>query len=154
MEDDSFKVKTYIDKSSIPGTGRGRFFDEFVPKGTIVRVQEIDSPQLLMFSNIDNLKRVELKTMFNYCHSVPIGCNYHIDKVFLNYPPMMSNHSMYANVRYTFTETHKYCIASRNIEPGEELLQNYTQFSKVEWYEDYLHKLGHISVREFGNLYK
>ena len=153
MEDTSFKVKTYIDKSTIPAAGNGRFFKDFIPNGTVVREQEINTPQLMSFSSVEELRSVEINKMINYCHSVPINCNYHKNKVFLNTPPMVSNHSINANVYYIFTETHKYCIANRDINPGEELLQNYCKFSKVKWYEEYLHKLGKISVREFGYLY-
>ena len=46
---DGFKVKTSIRPSNI--AGNGRFFDENVKKGTIVREQKIGSDSLLKFES-------------------------------------------------------------------------------------------------------
>ena len=62
---DGFKVKTSIRPSNI--AGNGRFFDENVKKGTIVREQKIGSDSLLKFeSDAELIKYISPDTEKNF----------------------------------------------------------------------------------------
>ena len=63
---------------------------------------------------------------------------------------MNTNHSSDANIMYEFDETEKRTILLRDVEAGEEMLQNYTFFTKVDWFEDYLNSNNLISARQLG----
>lgn len=151
--------KTEIKAFLIFGAGKGRFALEDLPKGSVVRIQRIDSKELHVFDGVEDLDDIADSLLINYCHTLPAysksGINKtHGNRIFLNVPGMCINHGSGTseNIEYQYTATHKYTIAKRNIRTGEELLQDYRDYSKVAWFEDYMASLddGRLSLRQLG----
>ena len=53
---------------------------------------------------------------------------------------MNTNHSLNNNIDYIYTNCEKITRLTRDVKAGEEMLQNYCNFTKNEWFEDFLHK--------------
>ena len=147
---ETFRIKTEIKESLIPGAGRGRFFAEYCKKGTIVRVQIIPSEKIFVFKNVDQLKSVSYENLVHFCHTKPIRSTLSTDYVYLNNPPLYTNHSTNNNIDFHYTDTKKITYTTRDVKAGEEMVQNYCNYTKVDWFENYLHSINAISVREFG----
>lgn len=156
-----FQKQTEIKASLIPGAGKGRFALEDLPKGTIVRIQTIGSKELQVFHSTQDLQSIDDGLLINYCHTLPTyschaikTCSSPPARVFLNAPGMYTNHGsgIHETIEYRYTATHKYTIAKRDILKGEELLQDYRYFRKVDWFEDYLASFqdGRLSLRQLG----
>jgi len=157
---DGFKVRTSIGSSKI--AGNGRFFDENVKKGTIVREQKIGSDFLLKFENeADLIKYIssdtqedfldKLERVRHFFHTVPDNSKFHRDCVFLNEPFMYTNHSFEPNIMFEYTKEWKYTVTTRDVKTGEEMFQNYLNFANVNWYENFLKKYNFTSSRKFAS---
>ena len=122
-------VKTHLKESTIPGAGLGCFASQFIPKNSLIWLFEssldrrITEDAFQMFSTIDK----EFVSKYAYKHN---GTYYLcVDN------GRFINHSETPN-----TFEHKEIqatLASRDIQEGEEILSDYTQFGLTE--EDLKH---------------
>lgn len=137
---ESFKIKTIIKKSLIENAGNGRFFDDDYKKGTLVREQEFSSDELIVLKSIEDIKKFDVtkNELIHFCHSIP---NNHDSNnvIYLNRPPMVTNHSEDPNIYYVYSDK-KRTYTLRDVKKGEEMYQNYNQFTEVKWFTDYLKK--------------
>jgi hypothetical protein len=147
---DGFLIETEVKLSNIPEAGNGRFFKKSYKKGTIVRIQKVASETLHVIKNVSELKQYNIEFVKHFGHSLPTYSNKHNDFIYLNYPPMNTNHSIDANIMYEFDESEKRTILIKDVEAGDEMVQNYTHFTTVKWFEDYLNSNNMISARQLG----
>ena len=145
-----FLVKTEIKSSNIPNAGRGRFFLEDLDKDTIIRKQTIDSDELFVFKKGCNLELVNLDYLKSFGHTQPNDDNYD-DSIYLNNPPLYTNHSKEPNIYFIFKENEKFTLTSKNVKKGDEMYQDYSIYKKVEWFESYLKQQNKVPLRDFGN---
>lgn len=150
--EETFLVQTEIKPSTIKNGGNARYFMENVEKGTIIRKQELGTLSLQVFKKETDLEKIDIQTLKHYGHSVPEGCLYHSNTIFLNNPFLYTNHSDDPNITFEYTDTYKYTITTRDVVQGEEMFQNYCHFQKVEWFENYLKKNNVIGARQFGKI--
>ena len=69
----------------------------------------------------------------------------------MNFPPMYTNHSTNPNVTMYYHETEKLTVLERDVVDGEEMVQDYAEYSEVKWFEDFLVEKGvKQSIRQFG----
>ena len=69
----------------------------------------------------------------------------------MNFPPMYTNHSRDPNVSMHYNITEKLTILERDVIDGEEMVQDYAEYSEVKWFEDLLVEKGvKQSIRQFG----
>ena len=146
---DNMCVKTKIMDSGIAGAGKGRFFMEDCKKGTIVRVQSIDT-DLFVYTNLEQLKQADPDAVINFAHTRPRDSDVEASEVFINKERLYTNHSNENNIAFKFVGNKKLAYTTRDVKAGEEMFQNYNDFSAVVWYETYLHSLGKMSLREFA----
>ena len=149
-----FLVKTIIHSSSIPGAGTGRFFVEDQKKGTIIRKQKIGSDSLHVIKTRDELDKYNLQLLKHFGHSKPKHSELKTNYVYLNFPPMNTNHSEDNNIDFIYVHDEKITYLTKDVKAGDEIFQNYRNFEKVDWFEEYLHGKGEISARELGELIK
>ena len=149
-----FKIDTFIGPSTI--AGNGRFFNENVKKGTIIREQKINSPSLLKFDNENDLMTYisstnkDLEKIRHFFHTTPSYSKFYRNSVFLNNPYMYTNHSFNPNIYFEYTENYKYTITSKDVKIGDEMFQDYLNFSKVECFENFLKEYNFTSSRELA----
>ena len=138
---ESFKIKTIIKKSLIPNAGNGRFFDQDYKKGTLVREQDFSSDELIVLKSIEDFKKYNVtdNELIHFCHSIP---NNHDSNnfIYLNRPPMVTNHSDSPNIYYVYSDK-KRTYTLRDVKKGEEMYQDYNQFTEVKWFTDYLKEI-------------
>ena len=149
-----FLIKTVIHSSSIQGAGTGRFFVEDHRKGTIIRKQKIGSDNLHVIKNRDDLDKYNLQLLKHFGHSKPKHSELTTNYVYLNFPPMNTNHSENNNIDFIYTNNEKITYLTKDVKAGDEIFQDYRNFEKVEWFEKYLHEKDLISARELGELIK
>jgi len=145
-----FLVKTEVKLSNIPNAGKGRFFLEDLDKDTIVRKQIIDSDELFVFKKGCNLELVNLDYLQSFGHTQPNDDNID-DSIYINNPPLYTNHSKEPNIYFIYKENEKFTLTSKNVKKGEEMYQDYSIYKKVEWFENYLKEQKKVSLRDFGN---
>lgn len=145
----NMSVNTEIMDSGIAGAGKGRFFMEDCKKGTVVRVQSIDT-DLFVYSNLEELKQADFDAVLNFAHTRPRDSDVEASEVFINKERLYTNHSNENNIAFKFVGNKKLAYTTRDVKAGEEMFQNYNDFSAVAWYETYLHSLGKMSLREFA----
>lgn len=166
MSDSTFIVNTIIKDSTI--SGKGRFFNQDLKKGTIIRKQEISpsSKSLLKFDNEHELSNYiyllnggtlnnelfleKLIEKTHFFHTVPCDSEFYKNSVFLNEPYMFTNHSHDPNIEFIYTKDWKYTITCQNVKRGDEIVQSYLNFSKIDWFENFLNKYKISSCREFA----
>ena len=69
----------------------------------------------------------------------------------MNFPPMYTNHSTNPNVTMHYHGTEKLTLLERDVVDGEEMVQDYAEYSEVKWFEDFLVEKGvKQSIRQFG----
>merc|ERR1719231_937648 len=151
--EDGFLVTTVVKQSTIPGAGQGRFFVGNHKKGDVVRRQHYGK-QLKIYRNAQEIEdaRFDLKFLSYFGHSAPDnspaklqGC------VCMNFPPMYTNHSRNPNVSMHYHEDEKLTVLERDVYDGEEMVQDYAEYSEVKWFEDHLVMKGvKQSIRQFG----
>lgn len=145
----NMSVNTEIMDSGIAGAGKGRFFMEDCKKGTVVRVQSIDT-DLFVYNNLEELKQADFDAVLNFAHTRPRDSDVEASEVFINKERLYTNHSNENNIAFKFVGNKKLAYTTRDVKAGEEMFQNYNDFSAVAWYETYLHSLGKMSLREFA----
>lgn len=148
LEDD-MHIKTEIRDSGIAGAGKGRFFKEDCKKGTIVRVQSINS-DLHVYNNLEELKQANTESVVNFAHTRPRDSDVQTSQVFINKERLYTNHSSNNNIAFKFIGNKKLTYTTRDVSSGEEMFQNYLDYTPVPWYENYLHSIGKMSLREFA----
>ena len=67
---------------------------------------------------------------------------------------MNTNHSIYNNIDFEYNDTEKITYVTRDVYAGEEIYQNYCNFDKCDWFEEFLHDHSMLSARELGDLIK
>ena len=150
LDKDDFLIKTYIKKSSIPEAGDGRFFSNNCKSGTIIRIQSIEK-DLTKINNINDISVTDENLIDNFAHSKTITDNYHTsDTVYINKKPLFTNHSNDNNITFQYIGDQKITYTTKNVKKDDEIFQNYCEYTKVPWFEDYLHTKGKYSLREFG----
>lgn len=147
---DTFLISTEVKASTIENGGNARFFNEDVKKGTIIRKQEIGSESLQLFKNKNELDKIDIDILKHYAHSVPEGCSFHTNSVFINNPYLYTNHHSNPNIQFTYTYSYKYTITTRDVKKGEEMFQDYSSFKVVDWFQKYLKEKNVIGAREFA----
>jgi len=147
-----FLIPTIIKTSNIKNAGSGRFFIENHKKGTIIREQIINSDSLHVIKNKEECKKYDIELLKHFGHSLPNNSEIKTNYVYINFPPMNTNHSLDNNIDFLFKDNKKITFLIKDVKSGEEILQNYSNFRKVDWFEDYLHENNLISARELGNL--
>ena len=100
------------------------------------------------------MKKYDIDILKHFGHTLPIHSNIKTNFVYLNFPPMNTNHSIYNNIDFEYTENEKLTYLTRDVYSGEEIYQNYCNFSECKWFEDYLHKYERVSARELGEIFK
>jgi len=148
--DGGFLIETVVKPSSIPNAGRGRFFINNHKKDTIIRKQIIGSDNLHCIKNKEGLDKYDIDFLKHFGHTKPKHSEIETNYVYLNNPSMNTNHSLNNNIDYIYTNCEKITRLTRDVKAGEEMLQNYCNFTKNEWFEDFLHKADMISARELG----
>lgn len=145
-----FLIKTIVKPSTIKDAGKGRFFVEDQKKGTIIRKQIINSDSLHVIKNREELKKYDLYLLMHFGHSKPKHSKLNTNYVYLNFPPMNTNHSEDSNIDFIYSNSEKITYLTKDVKAGEEIFQNYRNFEKIEWFENYLHEKNLISARELG----
>ena len=150
-----FHINTTIGPSGIQGAGLGRFVTEAVPAGDVIRTQIVGSSNLLIFQN-----KEELLTAFPLPQDLKMIADFALcpfdlpGVVLLDSPPTMVNHSpgsRGANTAFRFIDGKmKEVIATRDITPGEELLQDYRHMVHVSWLEELLSGSELQSAKQLG----
>ena len=150
LDKDDFLIKTYVKKSSIPEAGDGRFFSNDCKAGTIIRVQSIEK-DLTKISNIRDISVTDENLIDNFAHSKTVTDDYDTsDTVYINKKPLFTNHSNDNNITFQYNGDQKITYTTKNVKKDDEVFQNYCEYTKVPWFEDYLHSKGKYSLREFG----
>ena len=150
LDKDDFLIKTYVKKSSIPEAGDGRFFSNDCKAGTIIRVQSIEN-DLTKISNIHDILVTDENLIDNFAHSKTITDHYHTsDTVYINKKPLFTNHSNDNNITFQYIGDQKITYTTKKVKKHDEIFQNYCEYTKVPWFENYLHSKGKFSLREFG----
>lgn len=150
LDKDDFLIKTYVKKSSIPEAGDGRFFSNDCKAGTIIRVQSIEN-DLTKISNIRDILVTDENLIDNFAHSKTITDHYHTsDTVYINKKPLFTNHSNDNNITFQYIGDQKITYTTKKVKKHDEIFQNYCEYTKVPWFENYLHSKGKFSLREFG----
>ena len=153
-----FKVETYLGSSTIPEAGLGRFVATDIKKGDIVRVQKIGDKTLECYaSETDMAARIArdgIQYLEYFGHTGPQARPETRDLVFVNNPPLYSNHCTGAakNIETVWDGDVKYIRATRDISPGEELMEDYRSFGEVGWFEAFLVLDGRVPVRQLGEM--
>ena len=143
----NFLIKTIVKESSIPNAGIGRFFDEDCKANTVIRQQKINSKSLKMIKlkEIDNLIYLS-----KFGHTAPENCKLYNMDIFVNMPPNNTNHSKQPNIFYIFDENYKYTVTLKDVKKNDEMLQDYTTFKKIDWFENLLNENNLLSPRQFA----
>lgn len=145
---DDFLIKTIVKKSTIPNAGIGRFFDEDCNANTIIRKQKINSESLQMIT--EPKKNSDLNYLSKYGHTSPQNCEFYNSAIFINVPPNNTNHSKQPNIYFVFDENYKYTITLKDVKKNNEMLQDYTTFKQIEWFEKLLNENNLLSSRQFA----
>lgn len=152
MDNDGFFIKSEVKQSSIPGAGKGRFFLQACKCGDIIRIQDINS-DLNIYKNIQDIENENNDLVMNFAHSRCQDSDIDTDHIYVNKTPFFTNHSSTNNISFRIRTGKKLTYATRDVQAGEEMLQNYEEYTPVSWYEDYLHLNDKISLRELGIKY-
>ena len=149
VNNDDTQIDTEIKRSTISGAGLGRFFKQNYQAGTVVRVQSI-CDDLFVFSKVDDFNDFDTDLIHNFSHTRCLDSDIDCEDVYVSKKPLYTNHSINHNIVFKFVGDKKFTLISRDVIKGEEMLQNYTHYRKVDWFEDYLHSINKVSLREFA----
>lgn len=147
-----FLIETEIKHSSIPGAGRGRFFAHDCLVGKIIRIQDMDT-DLNIYKNVADIVCENKDLVLNFAHSRCKDSDIDSTHVYVNKIPFYTNHSSTNNISFRIRTGKKLTYAIRDVEAGEEMLQNYEEYTTVPWFENYLHSIDKVSLREQGIKY-
>ena len=149
MDSDGFFIESEVKDSCIPNAGKGRFFSRDYEKGKVIRIQEIET-DLLIFKNIQEIRSADEDLILNFGHSRCQNSDINTDYVYVNKQPLYTNHSSNNNISLQIQGGKKLTYLTRDVKAGEEMLQNYEEYTANIWFENYLHTKCKKSLREFG----
>jgi|TARA_B110000240_G_C13171599_1_gene313860 hypothetical protein len=152
MSDSGFLIDTELKRSSILGAGIGRFFTQPCEKGNIVRIQDM-VVDLEVYKSVADLMVANNDLVLNFAHGRCCDSDIDTDHIYINKIPFYTNHSSHNNISFRIRDGKKLTYAIRDIQAGEEMLQNYEEYTTIPWFENYLHSIDKISLREFGIKY-
>lgn len=152
MENEGFKFKVELCKS--PGKGLGVFAREFIPCGSLVWTltdnnhRTFNEEELRKFvSDYPDNAQFVLNHIYGWRDIMVLALD---DAAFVN-------HSTHSNLTvghvYGVDDNEKGCFASRDIEPGEEILDNYSLYSTPQWYLDLCKEYNVESSKDVCDLY-
>jgi hypothetical protein len=147
-----FLIETEVKHSSIPGAGRGRFFAHDCLVGKIIRIQDMDT-DLNIYKNVADIVSENKELVLNFAHSRCKDSDIDSTHVYVNKIPFYTNHSSTNNISFRIRTGKKLTYTTRDVKAGEEMLQNYEEYTPVPWYENYLFSIDKISLRELGIKY-
>jgi len=151
-----YNFKTVVKASNIPEAGRGRFADEDIPAGEWVRSVCIDGAHLKEYSNWDELNaEKDHDWVVNFIHTPTDGSEMaKKNKVYGAHPMHFHNHSLEPNCVVVWEDGCRKTKSLRDIKKGEEFLENYGNFGKVDWFENKLAENDEWSVRQLPDKIK
>ena len=150
MEDDGFLIETEVKQSAIPGGGKGRFFSRDCESGKIIRIQDMTT-DLKVYKTVAEIVAENKDLVLNFAHTRCKDSDIETDYVYVNKVPFFTNHSSSNNISFRIRTGKKLTYATRDVKAGEEMLQNYEEYTPVAWFENYLHANDKVSLREFGS---
>jgi len=118
------RVKTYLDKSSIPGAGIGCFAKELIVKDQLIWEFDPFFDQVYTQENLDNMDEITQQFIITYCFKQNDLYYLCVDN------GRFFNHSETPNT-LDLPNTNK-TYALRDIQPGEEILSDYATFGISE----------------------
>jgi len=148
---------------------KARRFEVDLPAGYVVREQFYGSKELRTYNNTQEfeagIKELGLEFVAHNCFSPPpsivmekTSCHLLPTTVLLNVPADFSNHGKegvcQANVRNVYLSDRKLFVTTRPVKAGDEMFNDYTDYSTVSWFDNYLNKQGEISIRQFGHKFE
>ena len=156
----SFLVPTEIRPSLIPNAGLGRFALDYIPSGTAIRITPItdfddttiSQDNCLCITTLDELMSLThyltalstqpmhhtLNRLTDYLFAVS-GEKYN-NSLFLYAISGYYNHDFEPNSQQIIRNDHMHWLSSREILPGEELLDNYAQHTCPLFYGEFCKK--------------
>lgn len=149
-----FRVATRLGPSTIAGAGLGRFAAAGCSCGTVLREQRVGTANLPAYRSAQELCAAfpaaeDLPMLADFAFSSPS----HPGAVLLDSPPTMVNHAndaAGANTAFRFEGDAKSVVATRDIEEGDELLQDYRAIARVGWLEALLASADLQTARQLG----
>ena len=118
------RVKTYLDKSLIPGAGIGCFAKELIVKDQLIWEFDPFFDQVYTQENLDNMDEITQQFIITYCFKQNDLYYLCVDN------GRFFNHSETPNT-LDLPNTNK-TYALRDIQPGEEILSDYATFGISE----------------------
>ncbi len=115
-------IRTYL--KEVPNKGIGVITSEFTPKGTIVYKDDLNFDRLIKQSEVDAMPDTLKQFIDTYCSFIKEYDAYYVcmdNSRFLN-------HSFTPNLNWDTKE--KQYTAAKDIDCGEELTSNYTEFDE------------------------
>lgn len=152
MECDGFLIKTEVKHSIIPGAGRGRFFTHDCLAGKVIRIQDMNT-DLNIYKNVSDILLENTDLVTNFAHGRCKDSDIDSTHVYVNKIPFYTNHSSNNNISFRIRTGKKLTYTTCHVKAGEEMLQNYEEYTPVTWYENYLYSIDKISLRELGIKY-
>mmetsp|Transcript_10710 Transcript_10710/g.16413 ORF Transcript_10710/g.16413 Transcript_10710/m.16413 type:complete len:194 (-) Transcript_10710:456-1037(-) len=153
-----FQVPTRLGISTIPEAGLARFLCVDVKKGDIIRKQKLGGPNLDYFDSVASMeKRLNkdgLSFFEHFGHVGPQDAPETKGLLVTNFPPLYSNHCTgpNKNIETVWDGDVKYIRACRDAFAGEELMEDYRNFGKLEWFEQFLLEHNKTPVRILGEM--
>ncbi len=130
----------------IAGRGKGLVAEEFIPKGT--KIWAFQEEKAVIFKSREQLEAyLETKSPEEQTQAmVHIFCSGD-EAILLLDDTQYTNHDSDAN---TFNSPDlKENFANRDIYPGDEMTDNYTEFHVIDWFEDLCRKRSIVSCISF-----
>jgi len=149
MDYAGFLIESKIADSYIANAGKGRFFLKNYEKGTTVRIQDLET-DLNIYKNIQEIQNADQEHILNFAHSRCKDSDINTQYMYVNKVPFYTNHSLNNNISFQIRAGKKLTYITRDVKAGEEMLQNYEDYTINPWFEEYLHSIGEKSLREFG----
>ena len=152
MRGDGFLIDTEVKRSFISGAGNGRFFAQACEQGKIIRIQDLVD-DLNVYKSVADVVVENSDLVLNFAHGRCRDSDIDTQHVYINKIPFYTNHSSDNNISFRIRTGKKLTYAIRDVEAGEEMLQNYEEYTAVPWFENYLHSIDKVSLRELGIKY-
>lgn len=152
MGGDGFLIDTEVKRSFISGAGNGRFFTQACEQGKIIRIQDLVD-DLNVYKSVADVVVENSELVLHFAHGRCRDSDIDTDHVYINKIPFYTNHSSDNNISFRIRTGKKLTYTIRNVQPGEEMLQNYEEYTEVPWFEKYLHTIDKVSLREMGIKY-
>lgn len=119
-------IKYKLDRSAIHGIGF--FVDQDIKKGDIIFTASPILDLNISQTEFERLKKKEQEEIRYWGYFDKLTKKWHVDFDHIHF----INHSYIANTTQDFSHPETCLVASRDIESGEELTQNYLEFETEE----------------------